>query len=108
MWRAVHFGGVAGHPEPVRSGFVGRIHHYHSRFAIRIEERRGEQLTTTRRARDSLRTRFDELREVPDVVIRTQVSKLASLRVRMHRSETEVLDVMDHLSRQAEHSSQSN
>src|ERR1044072_5873463 len=94
MWWAVDFSRIAANPQPIRRLFVSRVHHHHRRLAVRIQERRRQQLTTTRRARASLRARFDELREVPDVVVRTQISKLASLRVRMYRSETEVLDVI--------------
>src|ERR1043165_931623 len=90
MWWAVDFSRIAANPQPIRRLFVSRVHHHHRRLAVRIQERRRQQLTTTRRARDSLRARFDELREVPDVVVRTQISKLASLRVRMHGRETEV------------------
>src|ERR1044072_5617493 len=94
MRRAVDFSRIARYPQPVRRGLVGRIHYHYSRLAVRIEKGRGEQLTTTGRTCDSLRTGFNERREVPDVVVRTQVSQLARLRISMHRRETEVLNMI--------------
>src|SRR5689334_6154155 len=94
MRRAVDFGGVAGHPEPVRRLLVGWIHYHHRGFPIRIEKRGGQQLTAARRARDPLRSGLNKLREMTDVVVRTQVRQFASLRVRMHGGKTEVLNMI--------------